>query len=177
MTKSFRIMLLVSLLMFFTIPAFAATDAEIVGSFKEFASENISKALETYDGIHYKVAYIEPSKYSSKPNGYWFKLTGVLDPNYKIDVQKTNSLISPYIATLEVNYKTLCYYGRSTKEAAESVSNIERTSTDIYKFTVAYQDDKWVVTDAKKYSRLLGEWFNTNTKDIFEVLKCKYEKH
>lgn len=172
-----RVLIFTLLMVSFCLPVSAATDAEVVSSFKQYASDQLAKILETYEGVHYKVAYIEPDRYSSKPKGYWFKLTGMVDPNYKIDVQKTNSLVSPYVATLEVNYKTLFYYDRPTKETAEAVTDIKRVSIEVYKFTVAYQDEKWVVTEAKSYSSVLGKWFNRDTKDIYTELKCAYEKH
>lgn len=70
------------------------------------------------------------------------------------------------------------YYNRPTKEAAETVTDIERASTNVYKFTVAYQDEKWVVTEAKSYHSSIGnKWYDRDTKDIYEELRCKYEKH
>lgn len=147
-----RVLVITLSIIGFSAPAFAADDVQVVSFFKQFCDDNIAKVTATYEGTHYKIAYQEPSKYTKKP-GYWIKLTGIVDPNYKYDVQKTNSLVSPYIGTLEVTYKTVFYKDFHTKEAAEATNDIDRYTPTVYKFSVAYQDD------------------------IFVELKCKYEAH
>lgn len=171
-----RVMVITLSIIGFSAPAFAADDAQVVNSFKQFCDDNIAKVTATYEGTHYSIAYQQPSKYTQRPES-WIKYSGIVDPNYKYDVQKTNSLVSPYIGTLEVTYKTVVYKDFPTKEAAEATNDIVRYTPVVYKFIVAYQDDKWVVTDAKKYNSVLGEWFTLDTKDIFVILKCEYDAH
>lgn len=48
------------LLMFYCLPVFAADDAEVVDSFKQYASDKMEKVLATYTGDTHKVIYMEP---------------------------------------------------------------------------------------------------------------------
>jgi hypothetical protein len=61
-----------------------------------------------------------------------------------IDVQRTASLVSPYIGTLEfklVNHYTAFH---KTRKEAEADSTFVNSKAIIHKHTYAYQDGKWV---------------------------------
>lgn len=162
--------------MFYCLPVFAADDAQVVSSFKQYVSDILTQVNATYEGNNYRIAYIPLDAVTKRP-GYWIKIKRTIDPTYNIDVQKSNSLISPYIGTLEVNTTNVFYKGYPNQQDAEATDAIDHTTGDNYKFTIAFQDEKWVVTDSKEFSTLLGKWFATDSKDIFQNLKCPYPKH
>ena len=70
--------------------------------------------------------------------------------NIEYDVRKTDSLVSPYIATLDVDV-----FEFSTKEQSDP------SSRHHYDVNFAYQDGKWVLKDlsSKFYSYINGEEF------------------
>ncbi|MBP2631268.1 MAG: hypothetical protein H6Q70_1896 [Firmicutes bacterium] len=102
---------------------------------------------------------------------YWFKVRKETDPKYKIDVQKTNSLISPYIATLEVTFKSNFYEFKSSKDATEVSDDIYFNLEEIYYPTLAYQKEKWGVTEAKSFDLRLKELEDINPEDAFGMME------
>lgn len=175
---SFYCVILFLLISTFVSVAAASEDTDAVNSFKQYASDNVLKIKETYKGNHYRVSYIQKDNYPNSPPAYWLKISSDVDSNYKIDVQKTTSLISPYIGTLEITRNNVFYRHAATRELAEITTDIDKVTTDVtYKFTVAFQDGNWNVTSAVMYDPFLGRWFNTKTLDVFEELRCKDEKH
>lgn len=167
-----RIGLLTVLLMFIigtNLCLAAPTDAEIVISFKQYISDNMNKVLATYNGEHFSVIYSDSYK-------DWFKTRDDIDSNYKIDIKKTDSLLYPYVGTLEVNKRIAFYQHRDSKESAANDTNINRYVTETYRFTIAYQDNQWVVTDSKINNNLIDKWYDWS-KDIFASLKCSDDKY
>lgn len=94
-----KVLAMFVLLMFYCLPVFAADDAEVVDSFKHYTSDKMEKVLATYVEDAHNLVYSPPY---SRTKAYWFKVKVKMDPNYKIDVQKTNSLILPYNGKMEV---------------------------------------------------------------------------
>lgn len=159
-----KVLAMFVLLMFYCLPVFAADDATVVDSFKQYTSDKMEKVIATYTGDTYRIR-------SMQSNAYWFKVRREIDPNYKIDVQKTNSLISPYKATLEVTFKSTFYRIKSSKDAAEVSNDIDFNSKEIYYLTLAYQKEKWVVTEAKSYDFRLREWEDIKPEYAFGMME------
>lgn len=164
-----KVILLVCLLLAFCVPAYAMDDSQVVDSFRQYVQSNISLVEDSYKGNKYEVKYIKADYFSG---AYWIKYATTLDPAYKIDVQKTNSLISPYVGTLEVDRNTVTYSGK-TKEDAINQIGTKYSYVDNFKFTIAYQGTGWVVTRAtqRNYALAIREEVSLN---ILDVLKCSY---
>ncbi|MBP2655482.1 MAG: hypothetical protein H6Q73_3051 [Firmicutes bacterium] len=186
-----KIILLSLMLLLHCVPAVAADDNkitttkikdtkilenQITDNGKQCIDNTMNKVFDSYKGVHYNVAYNQPIRSMGIP-GYWAKISGSVDHNYKVDIQKVNSTSPNYVANLEVNFDYVFSQVYTTKAEAETSNSIAKTTTDNYKFKLAYKDGNWIVTDAKKYDSLLGKWFTIEAKDIYEVLKCKYESH
>jgi hypothetical protein len=64
---------------------------------------------------------------------------------YSIDVRKTDSLVSPYIGTVE--FKLYFYLAdvHDTKEKAEKDTGFGSVATLRHRYTFAFQQDKWVL--------------------------------
>ena len=161
--------------LFLLIPysAQAATDQEIVASFQQFITEQLTPIYETYKGNHYSVLGLSKD-YSSKRQE-WFKSKSDLDSKYSIDVEKTNSLVSPYIGTLviKIHYFSSEHFPSYASAEAATASRINDTTT--YTFKIAYQKEKWVLTKYGTQSALLGNnflgWYETNNS-LINILKC-----
>ena len=146
---------------------FAMEDSEVVDSFKQYVDNVMTQVTPTYEGTHYGLT-------NSSETGGWYKSIKYLEPGYKIDVEKTNSLISPYVGTLEVSTKTVFYEHNPNKGIASESEIINFTSSSTYKFTIAYQNDNWVVTSAKEYDHFLDKIYDSST-DIIKTLSCDDE--
>ncbi|MBP2649514.1 MAG: hypothetical protein H6Q74_339 [Firmicutes bacterium] len=171
--KSIVLMLL---LLSYAMPVFAADDTPIINSGKQYIDDTMNKVFESYNGDHYNITYNEPDATMGLP-GYWAKITGSVEHNYKVDVHKTEAEQPTYVANIEVNFDYIFYQVYLTQQEAEASKDVVQTTTDNYKFTLTYQAGQWIITDAQKYDSLLNKWFTINTKDLYEELKCKYENH
>lgn len=83
-----------------------------------------------------------------------------------IDVQTTNSLVSPYLAVGEFNlvrYRTAFH---KTKEEAAADNNYVANDETKHRHTYAYQDGKWVPKTRQNYLAILNSWSDCN-----EVIK------
>ncbi len=96
--------------------------------------------------------YSNPDKLTNSPGG-WFKTVKTLDSNYKIDVKRTDSLISPYIATLHAVKGTIFFATYPTKEAASTSMTVKFITEDQLILSYAFQDNTWVLTSVRdKYN-------------------------
>lgn len=160
-------------------PALAAKTKEnpIITSGNQYITSTMTKVLASYQGVHYNITYVDPNSSTGWP-GFWDKISGLVEPNYKVNVHQTASLPLPsYAATLEVTYDTSFYQPSATKEEAAASDKLAQTTSTIYQFTLAYQNKQWVVTDSKKFDSQLNQWFATSTTDILTELSCKYDPH
>lgn len=136
------LMITVVLVLAFSNLVYAApSDTEIVALFKDYVSKEINKALATYESNDQMVVAVK-----DRNPPVWQKIHFTLNADYTIDLRKNDSLIRPYIGTLEIT-KVIYYENFATKESAEQcVSPKNRDDTRGYVFTIAYQGNKWVVT-------------------------------
>jgi hypothetical protein len=81
-----------------------------------------------------------------------------------IDVQKTASLVSPYIGKLEFQLVQHFTTFHKTRKEAESDSAFVRSRAVIHKHTYAYQDGRWV----PKVRKYVG--YNSDMYDCDEVI-------
>lgn len=145
--------------------SFAATEAEIVASFKKFTSDEMSKALATYEG-NFKVMYSNPDKLT-KSTGGWFKTIDTLDSNYKVDVKRTESLISPYLGTLHAVKGSIFFVYYPTKEEAAKSATIWFKKEDQLLLSYAFQDNTWVLTSVRYKYNNDKYWSNEHEPQYF----------
>jgi hypothetical protein len=146
------------------------SDSQVVTSFKQYVSEEVNKAISTYEPDDYRVDRYNVttvSGHGSTSRMVWRKSYHVLHSQYTVDLRKNDSLISPYIGTMEIPKTVRVYEDCATKEEAEKTTAINYTTTFKYKFTVAYQDNNWVVT------KVQSDNWDTKTMGIYETLKYK----
>ena len=83
-------------------------------------------------------------EYVGKSKDGWMKGVFILDPaSVKFDVEKTSSLVSPFVGTLTF---TLAYsFSRvhSTEAEAAADTVLRKSFTTMHKHSFAYQEEKW----------------------------------
>ena len=106
-------------------------------------------------------AHIQQSHKVEKLGCGWKKLYFEPSPNYRIDVQKTNSLVSPYLGVVEFNvirHDTKCHKTQAEAEKDDSFSsNAGGYETTTHRDTFVFQDKMWVLKSRELY--------NTNSPD------------
>lgn len=158
--------------------AFAVSDEDALASFKSYIKVELEKVKQSYEGNRYSMYFMEADKKISR-SALWYKQSAAINPEYKIDLQKTNSLISPYLGTLEVKIDDTIFIAHPIKEIAASLDLINYRTYSIYIFSIAYQDDKWVITAIRDYDSVLKKWTEHKgvEQSIYPYLKCYNELH
>lgn len=131
--------------------------AQVVKSFKSLAAGHIA-SFKTDN----RAWVVTQSKSSTTPPfesqilGYinvWFSVL----PEYGIDIQVSNSLMSPYTGTLDYKVQIHSSQPHQTREeAAKDFTEVEVSRAVDYRNTYAYQDGEWVLVSKKSES--LGRW-------------------
>ena len=91
-------------------------------------------------------------------NGSWRKVFFEPAGSPRIDVRRTNSLISPYTATCEFElfeYYTAPHY--SEKDARADNVPLETKKVQ-HRHTYAFQSGRWVVKTRQHFYAFLGSW-------------------
>lgn len=134
---------------------------DFVSSFKEIAAKHIA----SYQTDH-RVSVGEfgnPARWRRE----WFDV----EPKYAVDVQSTNSLISPYVGVFEFRLRRYLSKMWDRKEDAEKDTTPTNVSLVKHRHTFAYQDKKWVVTKREHFNEELSPVDSLNTwRDCEEVL-------
>ncbi|MBP2657786.1 MAG: hypothetical protein H6Q69_818 [Firmicutes bacterium] len=152
--------LLLCLLFLLQTSAFAVPDEEMaITSFKE----TIQKHLHSYQDDPRIIVF------SVSTDTKWLKSKCDIPYDYSYDIQKTNSIITPYTGYLIYKMRVLTTDNQTTKEAAEACNTFNNNDDNLfikYRILFSYQDNKWI---PKKYEfniPILGNWIdvtgNTN---------------
>jgi hypothetical protein len=94
--------------------------------------------------------------------GGWVKEVYEADPDYKIDIQTTNSLITPYLGYCEFSLVRHHTSFHENKEDARKDDNFTESETVKHKHTYAFQDYKWIVKAREHYWTAEEEWDDCN---------------
>lgn len=154
-----RIFITLLLIMTYCLPTYAS-EQDIVNSFTNFTNNIVAEIQDSYNKNPYKVRFYEPLDIQRKyynDNGHWYKISKC-NLRSSIDIQRTDSLITPYIGYFTLNSDTINYYSSDnpkgeyrTREEAEkaSLQRLSISETE-YRFSYAYQNGQWVLK--------LAEW-------------------
>ncbi len=131
---------------------------QAVSSFKQIV-ENYMKTYK--QSKHEQVYHLEGSSVANIPEGWRKAYSELASDDYKVDVQKTDSLVSPYLGILEFDTKT--YVSSSTygsQEAASQATDFPSDSSLLHKHrhTYAYQEGQWVIQSRKWVYPGENEW-------------------
>jgi hypothetical protein len=134
-------------------------EEQAVAAFKQV----VENYMQTYkQGKHEQVYHIDEvhhtDPYTRIPvidvQGGWRKSYSEISGDPGIDVRKTDSLVSPYLGTLE--FHTNLYVSRSAYDSEDSASqttDFPTTPSDVRRHlhTYAYQNGAWVLQSRKQF--------------------------
>ena len=106
--------------------------------------------------------------------GGWVRLYYEPESNYKIDVQKTNSLVTPYTGYCEFTLTRHFTTFYKNKEDAAKDSIFIKSDKTIHRHHYGFQENNWVVTSREHMmisSVMDNDWYDCN-----EVLQEGIEK-
>ena len=145
-----------------------ASDQDVANSFKEFTGAIINEIQESYDKGDVGI------RLSGAGNGKWIKYS-YTNLAHAIDVQKTSSIMSPYVGKLVITYNIINYYSdkypdgnfptRYEAEVADKKKlwNLPLDKMNRYIFTYAYQNGQWVLVKSQCYMPLIGDLCDDKT--------------
>lgn len=130
------------------LPASAQSDADVVKSFKAYVADYVAS---------YKTNRRE---HVVETSGGWSRQYFEVDPEFSIDVRKTDSLISPYLGVAE--FLLTMHYTAFHKTQAESEADhsFVQSMSMKHRHTYAYQDGAWALKSREEYNSTLGGWYD-----------------
>lgn len=153
-----KIILVLICLFCFNITCFA-DQQEVVNSFTNFTNNIISELQANFN----EGAKVRKAKYYD----FWYKAERT-NLQASIDIQKTNSLISPYEGILEIRYDSIryntedCVDGEFDTEEEAKNANIPRYISDytMEKYFYLYQGNKWTLKRVMGRLKSDPTWFD-----------------
>jgi hypothetical protein len=139
-----------AVLMFVSLAASAqCDDKQVVESFKE----NVNRYLEGYKA--------NPRERVLHVSGGWVKeyYSSSIE-TAEIDVQKTSSLVSPYMGVLKVELVRHLTEFHKDRDGAINDNKFVKALPETHKHTYAYQDGKWIPKTRQHYVSILDKWFD-----------------
>jgi hypothetical protein len=138
----------------------ASDSAKLAESFEKFITTTMTEVIGTYEGIHFTLHPCE--------DGICLKSSNHIDPNYKYDLEKTTSLISPYVGTLKVNGKQEWYRVFPNSDQGEfHFSDPEKLN---YVITFVPKKGKWEVLNGKYNGG--NRWVDLEPGTALLALQC-----
>ncbi len=133
-----------------------ANAQEVVNSFKTFVTPKVAQVEATYAQAEPTVKYREGDKYIEP---YYSKSTQNFE--YALDVQSTDSLMSPYIGIIELKQTITNYQKHSTPEAAMAETQVSLNFITRYKLVYNYDNGNWVFAKATMFDDNMGDFPTT----------------
>lgn len=88
----------------------------------------------------------------------WVKVQMFPSSDFRYDVQKTDSLVSPYVAVVEFDLIQNYTVGHKTREDAISDENYAFNKQFSRKLNFSWQGGRWIAKSEERYSEILDEW-------------------
>jgi hypothetical protein len=131
------------------------------------------KSFKEYLSHHFESYKIDKREQLAKLGGGWVKEYYEPETDYKVDVQRTNSLITPYTGFCEFTLTRHLTTFHNRKEDANNDNFFIKSDQFIHKHYYGYQEGEWIVTarEHKKVGSMLSGWYDCN-----EVLKVGEQK-
>lgn len=125
-------------------------------------SQQVVRQFEKYMKGHLKSYRKDNREKVSFYGRGWAKEVFESVPEYTFDIQRTTSLVSPFIGVCEFSLvEKRTAFHTSREEAAEDNAFVE-LETVRHRHTYSFQGKKWVVVSRQHYSNLFAEWFDCN---------------
>jgi hypothetical protein len=128
-----------------TLVTLAQSDSDVVTSFKGYVADYV----EGYKTDRREQIVQSGDAMGQPVPGEWHKESFDAPQSVNIDVQKTNSLVSPYIGVLEFSLTEHNTAIHKSKDDAENDSNFIQVLVFQHRHTYAFQDGVWVPSHAR----------------------------
>ena len=177
-----KIFVLCICLLINSIPAYSS-EKEVVNSFLAIVNNVVEPIQESYSGENYTVAIAYRDIKAGRNIDMYYKTKNV-NYNYSYNIEKTNSLISQYIGSIEMYSDKRIYKMFPTKH--EAICNNDYLIRTIhnykaYKFSYVYVDGKWMLYEitnniTKQRRKVLLP--NNIDKEMqeFQIMSCEDKK-
>jgi hypothetical protein len=125
-------------------------EEQAVASFKQIADNFVRGYKQTR---HEETYHMDASIVMHTPEGWRKSYSELASDDYSVDVRKTDSLVSPYIGTLEFQTKVYVSELYSSQDAASQTTDFPTTPSDVRRHlhTYAYQNGAWVLQSRKQF--------------------------
>jgi hypothetical protein len=118
------------------------TEAEkIVDAFKGKVDADLKDKRSTKD--------VWPQTGSQYYEAGWYMEKDELPSSYSINVEKTESLVSPYLGTAEFSVTGNTSYAKNSKEEALDATQFKNSYAIVHRLLYAYQNGSWVLKSEK----------------------------
>ena len=153
------------IIMLYSNSAVADSNPKLARSFETFIKHTMTEVIKTYEGEHYNVG-----GYPTAIGTLYTKSLTQVDHKYKYDLEKSNSVINPYIGTLEVNIVEYIFESQNTEQLAAQVKQFKSTYTVKCIINFKRNKNNWVVLS----SRMLftDGWKEIDPQTAIEEIKC-----
>jgi len=120
------------------------TEAQkIVDGFKQKVDGDLQNHKSSKD--------VWPQKSDEYQEAGWLSEQDEVSPNYSVNVEKTDSLVSPYLGTVEFPVTGSRSHLQNSKEEALEATQVEKSYSVNHRLVYAYQNGQWVFKSEKCY--------------------------
>jgi hypothetical protein len=130
-------------------------EEQAVASFKQTAANYVATYKQSK---HEEVYHLDASFAAHTPEGWRKSYSELASDVYSVDVQKTDSLVSPYVGTLEFHTNLYVSELYGSQDAASQTTDFPAKPNDVRRHlhTYAYQNGAWVLQSRKQF--VYDEW-------------------
>ena len=144
-----------------TLVTLAQSDSDVVTSFKRYVADYV----ESYKTDR-REQIVQSGDALGQPVPEWHKESFDAPQNVNLDVQKTNSLVSPYIGVLEFSQTEHSTAIHTSKDDAEKDGNFIKILVLQHRHTYAFQDGVWVPKSRQNHiPSLETQWDECRRRD------------
>jgi len=136
-------------------------------SFNKAVSEYIKSSEESIkkDCTYFPGAVLSTGDYGMKMMAYWWKGSLHYKADYEYNIEKSDSIVSPYLGAATV-YSRRLFLQTEDEGSCKSGSPKEDTRTELKEvLQMAYQDGKWVIKDRALFKNLDNEGWRASSYD------------
>ena len=138
---------------------------------KENKAENIDpvKTFKEYISKHLDSYKYDKRERITLLGGGWVSLHYEPEYSYKFDVQKTNSLVTPYTGFCEFTFTRHFTAFHKNKEDAPKDTIFVKSDKTIHRHHYGFQENKWVVTSREH--KMISSVMDFDWNDCDEILQ------
>lgn len=150
-----RVLFKIFFLFFFSQTAYALDEVSALESYKSYVDGLIGKAKQVYGG--------NSCTWINHVGDEWKKIYTIWSDKYEIDLEKTKSLVKPYVGTFDI--KTYSWVKDfKSKGGAEQAKVGDPTILQYFRLQIHYSNEEWTVTKSQYKGKNDTEWYDVPIK-------------